>query len=133
MIEVKVALSVQVAGGPQVSIPTTVEVEAYEKIEVTVPASKEDKPGSVRLSLGKQLNFLLIKSSWFSKEKQELKYKIGEGGKEIQLDQPHLYLGEGAVSLFAAKDLETVTFTNSYKEEAQIEILTAGKAVLPAT
>ncbi|MDJ0734413.1 MAG: hypothetical protein QNJ47_10130 [Nostocaceae cyanobacterium] len=122
MINIKVQFSVQVSGGPQVSLPKEMEVEAYNKIKVAIEPQAD--PLVVEVAQG-TISFLLIKSSLYSSSEGELTYKVGNGN-EIQLDQPQIFLGTGAVSLLGT-DLKQMTFSNKYPDEdknkAEIEIL----------
>ena len=92
-------LNVIVAGGPKTSVSRSVEVDAYDKIEVTVP--KKGDPGadakkvSVQPSGAGKVKFLLITSTLYD---EKLTYKV-DGGNEIKLDAPQLFTGAGLVGL----------------------------------
>jgi hypothetical protein len=125
-------LNIQVVGGPTVLISKSKSVQAYDKIEVVIEAGSE-KSVDVQPGAADKVSFLLIKSSVYSSEQSVLTYRVSDGNSDfpdstqpakppIALDEPHLYFGLGAVSVFglAPKILE---FTNSTGTPAAIEIL----------
>lgn len=126
MVNIKVQFSAQFSGGPKVSISKDNEVEAYNKIEVAIEPQQDQV---VEVAQG-QISFLLIQSNLYSSSEAKLTYKVGD--KEIELDQPQIFLGAGAVSLLG-QDLKQMTFSNKYpaptadedkdKNRAEIEIL----------
>jgi signal peptidase I len=137
MATINVALNVQVQGELQIPIPPVfMNVEAYDKIEVNVPASGSDV--TVNLQPGVPpgaVSFLLIKSSVYnSGDAIKLTYTVG--GKDIPFDQPQVYLGTGVISLLG--DIKTIKFSNKSekpadkkdekKNDALIEILVGRKA-----
>jgi hypothetical protein len=132
MATINLTLNVQVASGPQIQITKPKSVEADDKIEVIIkPDNKEQaiqiQPGDANL-----VSFLLIKSSFYG---SELTYIVNDGGSNnnsanaIALDEPHLYLGTGAISVLgvAPKVLKFTnkppTDPNKKPQDAAIEIL----------
>src|SRR5690242_12133112 len=92
---INVGLSIQVEGGPQIPVPNVkIEVEAYDKIEVSVKSGSDlivdVQPGE------KAVSFLLIKSSIYTPadaaDDKKLTYKP-DGKSAINLDNPQVYLG----------------------------------------
>ncbi len=124
MATINLALNVQVAGGPKVLISKTKSVEAYDKIEVVVDSGVMEKPVEIQPGATAQVNFLLIKSSVYSQADPDptLTYKVNDGANDIELDEPHFYLGRGAVSILD-NDPNILKFTNNTGEQAAIEIL----------
>jgi hypothetical protein len=110
-------------GGPSVSGAGTVEVDAYVKASVTVPAGAtqavEILPGS-----GAPLRLLVIAPSVPS---ADLTYAAG--GADIALDGPHVLVGAGAVALLA-DPVGTLSFTNGTAADARVDIL-AGRDATP--
>jgi len=79
-----------------------------------------------------QVSFLLIESSVYS---SALNYVVSEGeptpdSSAIVLDQPHVYLGMGAVSALGVAP-KTLKFTNNSGKQAAIGIL-VGRDATPA-
>lgn len=133
MININLTLNVQVAGGLRdvLSLPKSIAVEAYDKLEVTVKPG-ETQEIAVQPGGANQVSFLLLKSSLFG---SEIKYVVNDGNTTnfpttgaIVLDQPfHLYLGTGAVSVFGIPP-KRLKFTNTHptgttNKDAVIEIL----------
>ncbi len=115
MVDVKVQVSAQVSGGPQVSLNEEIKVEAYNKIEVAIQPGDTDKVVNVAQGNKGEISFLLIKSNLYNSE-EKLTYKVGD--KEIQLDQPQIFLGTGAVSLLG-ENLNQIKFSNKHEKTTE--------------
>jgi hypothetical protein len=113
----------EVVGGPTLAGSGELEVEAYLKLAVTVPAGGtldvEVLPGG-----GGSVQLLVISPS---RPGEDLSYKIGS--EDVVLDGPHILVGAGAVGLLAAS-IGTLTFTNGGTEDTDISIL-AGRDATP--
>ena len=133
MATVNVALNVQVTGGPQMLVSKAISIEAYDKIEVTV------EPGTtqtveIQPGVANRVSFLLIKSNLYSENDatKKLTYVVNDGSVDaastIELDEPHLFLGRGAASVFGLAP-RVLKFTSTYvgtpttPNRAAIEIL----------
>ena len=134
MATINLALNVQVVGGPTVLISKSQSVEAYDKIEVMIEADSEGKSVEIQPGAAGNVSFLLIKSSVYS---SDIKYVVKESKDEeadpltaIALDEPHLYLGKGAISALG-KSPKILQFTNSTTTStpAAIEILVGRDAI----
>jgi hypothetical protein len=112
-----------VAGGPTLAANGTLDVEAYLKLTVTVPAGGsldvEVLPGG-----GGSVQLLVINPA---RPSEDLTYTVG--AEEVVLDGPHVLIGAGAVGLLAAT-VGTLTFDNAGAEDADIAIL-AGRDATP--
>jgi len=111
------SLNVQVPGGPTIAFSRSLTVEAYDKIDVTIPAftpaapgppATPDTPGKATVSVqpsgtGK-VQFLLITSSVYD---DRLTYKV-DGGTAVELDAPQLLTGDGIVGLLGNTQKEFV-------------------------
>ncbi len=141
MATINLTLNVQVVGGPKVLISKPKSVEAYDKIEVVVDSDGIEKSVEIQPGATTQVNFLLIKSSVYSQaeppDPPTLTYKVNDRTSDfpasdgIELDEPHLYLGRGAVSTLTVAP-KIFKFTNSSGEQAAIEIL-VGRDATPVT
>lgn len=94
-------VSVTVAGGPKVSLARSLDVDAYDKVDVTIPkaggpAGSNVVKVSVQPSAAGKVQFLLITSSVYD---DKLTYKVDGGAAEIKLDEPQLLGGDGLVAL----------------------------------
>lgn len=114
----------EVANGPSFSKATNINVEAYEKIDVVIPAAEQDLEVTVD---GSGLQFLAIRVDTPSPlpTPSQLLYKVNDAtATEIALDQPvQLMVGEGSISLLGANPLESLFFTNDGGDNATISIL----------
>jgi hypothetical protein len=115
--------AVQVSGGPTLARNGAIEVDAYVKLNVTVPAGGtqdvEILPGT-----GGNVQVLVISPAAPS---TDLTYQVD--GVDTPLDGPHVLIGAGAVGLLAAT-VGTLQFTNNTPEDAEISIL-AGRDATP--
>src|SRR5262245_65611124 len=88
----------QVVGGPIVAANGTLDVEAYLKLTVTVPAGGsldvEVLPGG-----GGSVQLLVINPATPS---EDLTYTVGT--EEVVLDGPHVLIGAGAVGLLRSEE-----------------------------
>jgi len=104
---------VQALKGPSVSATGTIEVDAYDKFEVTIADTVTQ---AVNLVPSGTVSVLLINPK---SPDQNLSYEIN--GNPVVLDAPHLLLGSGAVGLLGG--VTSLTFTNATGADAVIEIL----------
>lgn len=104
---------IQVLNGPSVSGAGSLEVDAYDKFEITVAASASQ---TVNLVPGDALSLLVINPKTPS---LDLTYAVN--GNDVALDGPQVLLGTGAVSLLGGAT--SLSFTNNTVVDAVIEIL----------
>ncbi|NOR43287.1 MAG: hypothetical protein GQ572_08100 [Gammaproteobacteria bacterium] len=123
------SLNVQVIGGPKVMASDTKEIEAYDKIEVTIEAGTTEQ---VEIQPGGdgRVQFLLIKSDTYSNDIEKLTYKVNELTTIIELDALQVFIGNGAVELLT-KPPEKLVFTNDLATPVSIEILVGRMAIVP--
>ena len=121
------SLNVQVIGGPKIMASDTKEIEAYDKIEVTIEAETADKEVEIQPGGAGRVQFLLIKSDTYS---EDLTYKVNELTKIIKLDALQVFIGNGAVELLTEPP-EKLVFTNDLTNPVSIEILVGRMATLP--
>ena len=121
------SLNAQVSGGPKVMASDTKEIEAYDKIKVTIEAETTDKDVEIQPGGAGKVQFLLIKSDTYS---EDLTYKVNELTKIIKLDALQVFIGNGAVELLTEPP-EKLVFTNDLTNPVSIEILVGRMATLP--
>lgn len=117
-------LNVQIAGGPGISANRSLEVEAYDIINVDVRATASppdtDKEIDVQPGGAGQVKFLAITSDRYG---DGLTYKVNSAGNpSIALDQPHVLAGEGAVGLMDSAPTK-LFFSTTLTEDASVLIL----------
>ena len=140
MTTINLALNIQVVGGPQIAISKSKSIEAYDKVEVSIDNGASDKKVDIQPGDVGQLTLILIKSNAYHDNQNSgtftLSYKVSDGNTDsssINLDEPQIYIGSGAISLFS-KDKDatpiapkllkfTCSSTDPNKKNAPIEIL----------
>lgn len=139
MAKIEVVISVQVTEDSGIKVPPTnlkqeFKVEAYDKIEFNI-ASGEEKTVEIINGDVTKVSFLLIQSSEYS---EKLIYGIsGSDEKTFKgFDQPHIYLGKGAISALStdpSKTPSSLTFKNTgdSQKKALIGILVGRDATQP--
>jgi hypothetical protein len=121
------SINVQVASGPRMSESKTMEVEAYDKFQVTIENGEVDKeieivPGTAKVF------FLSISSDKYNitaDANKNLNFKVNDAGNtSIDLDAPLLLLGKGATGILESGNApQKFFFSNSLGEDVRIEIL----------
>lgn len=115
---------VEVAEASTSSATHTLEAEAYDRIDVTVPtgtpntATVEVQPGGTG-----QVELFFMAASAYPEDGSgaaELTYEV-DGGGSVDLDAPLLVVGAGAVGLLG--DVNEVVFTNDSDEEIDVSIV----------
>jgi hypothetical protein len=103
----------QVLSGPSVSAAASMDVDAYDKFDITIADTITQ---AVDLVPAATISLLVINPQT---PDANLSYDLG--GTPVALDGPHVLIGEGAVSLLGGAT--SLSFTNSTGAEAVIEIL----------
>lgn len=120
--KISYAFKVQVAGGPAIGGSGSIEVDAIDELQVSLPATDPDTTMSVLVQPGNGAQVMVITSTAY----EDITYAVDGGGSHI-LDGPHVLFGEGAVSLLGATQ-NTFAFTNSGPADATISILVGRNA-----
>lgn len=113
------SFNVEVLEGPKVFDSQTIDVEAYDKVEVVIDAGASDLEVTVQPGGEGQVKFLMIRSSLYG---EDLTYKVNSNTTVIELDAPQLLLGKGAVKLLDSAPA-SLLFTNNTAENVTIQIL----------
>jgi hypothetical protein len=122
MASITYQVSVQVTGGPRISVTDTLKVDAYDVIDVSIAAassaSVEIEPAA---GAGRVLLLMIHADSY-----ADLTYEVG--GTKFTLDGPVLLAGKGSVGLLDSKP-GTIKFTNAHATAARpIHVLVGRKA-----
>lgn len=134
---VKWLFSVNPTNGPKLAPNGTLDVEAYELIDIDVAGGG----GTSALTLpapNSDLSLLMITASKYSTEDGLLTYTINGGGTDIQLDAPLCLIGKGAIEYLIAasggsSDPAELEFTNNIgtvEDTTAITILVGRKAIV---
>jgi hypothetical protein len=123
MAKIIVSGSIVVLNGPQIPFNRSIDVDAYDKIEVPVKAGAKDTKIELQPGAAGQVQFLAIVSDWYG---DDLSFKINNGPDKVILDQPILCMGTGGVGLFNSAP-KTLLFSNATTapaaKDANIQIL----------
>lgn len=122
-VNVNWVVNVQVVGGPKLPAADSLELEAYDFIQVDVEPEAADLEVEVQPGSTTGVSFLMIQATPFS---DQLSYTVNETeedeGTRFALDGLHLLVGSGAMSFLGAAP-ETLYFYNDGTETAQVSIL----------
>ncbi len=129
-VKINWSCNVQVINGPKLSGADTVEVDAYDNIEVTVPKKPSGPdPGkaTVEVQPGAQnkVMFLLIQAGTY--QGSPLTYKVDVSTKPVRLDAQQLMIGLGAVGLLDGAPTK-LHFENTGAADIPVRILIGRKA-----
>ena len=123
MADIKLTAGVVVANGPSLAVSRSVTLDAYDSINVVVPAGGS-KDVEVQPGGAGRVQLLFILSSSYS---DKLIYKINGGVDAFALDQPLLVAGHGGVALFTDPPTK-LTFSNADTTDSAVQIL-VGRSV----
>src|SRR3569833_804260 len=101
----------QAVNGPSRSAAGEMEVDAYDKLAITVADNASQQ---VDLVPNAKASLLIINPEYAS---TDLTYKVG--ANDIKLDGPQVFIGAGAVALLGGAT--SLTFTNHTGADAVIE------------
>ena len=119
------ALNVQVTQGPNLAAANQVEVDAYDKVNVTIAAGATDKSVELQPGGSGQVRFLFIRSSVYD---DGLTYKVNKTTNPAHTLNDLLVLaGKGNVALLDPAP-NSLFFSNSLAKDAAIEILIGRQA-----
>lgn len=129
MANISWSTSIQVAGGPTISITEgPIAAEATDRIEVPIAAGDADKVVDLQPGDADRIHLLSIKSSHYG-DGTNITFKTNDGtadSAKIKLSGPQFYSG-GAAALFE-KEPKVLKFSNASTSDAQIEIFVARDA-----
>ena len=99
------SVTADIPGGPKFNRSQTLDVQAYEHIQVTVPGGATAQKATIKIMpTGSKAQFLLVSSSVF--HASLLTYKLPSGTTDFVLDGPHLLAGGAIAILGQPKELE---------------------------
>lgn len=117
-------VDVRVQEGPRIGQSDTLEIEAYDKIAVTV--EPDDSYHEIQLQPGapSQIRLLLITANNYS---PDLLYGINgapaDDAAAVRLDGLQLFMGTGAVGLLGGDPPRSIHVKNQTGESVDLEIL----------
>ncbi|MDJ0666697.1 MAG: hypothetical protein QNJ61_05450 [Desulfobacterales bacterium] len=126
-------LSVEIEGGPKIEASRSVQVTAYDKVDVELPGAADlvsATPVSVDVlpdTAADRLEVLVLMSDHYG---PNLTYTVdGGGAADVLFDGPQTFIGDGAVGLLQAVP-QKIIFNNGLGEDvtARITILVGRQA-----
>jgi hypothetical protein len=122
-VKVNWVVNVQVVDGPKLPAADSLDLEAYDFIQIDVEAGAADFEVEVQPGSTTGVALLMIQAATFT---DEVSYTVNDteddGGTRFALDGLHLLVGSGAMGFLGAAP-ETLYFYNDGAEPAQISIL----------
>jgi len=118
--------TITIPNGPKMPLNRTLTVEAYDKIDVTVPSGTTDMTVDLQPSAAGQVLLLLVTSDWYG---ATLSYKANSAaGNPYTLDEPHLLTGKGAMAMLeSSAAISKLLFSNTTAgpsaKDAKVQIL----------
>jgi hypothetical protein len=113
-------LNAQVLGGPRFPGSGSMNVEAYDVIDITLAAGAAGTQIEVQPGGAGQVTFLMITADPYASA--DLSYTINGGATDIALDSPQLFIGSGVAALFGGAP-QTLELTNGTSDDTAIRIL----------
>jgi hypothetical protein len=127
MAKLNWSMTMQVSGGPTISAgQPDFDVEAVDRIEVTINAGDTDKVVKIQPGAAGNIHLLAIASDSYG---PKLSFKAGDSTNDspkVVLDTPQLY-ASGAVALFTVAP-QQLKFTNGGTDPANVLIFVARDA-----
>jgi hypothetical protein len=124
MPDIRWSVAVQIAAGPSVARSAALAVDAYDKVEVTVPAGEENLEVQIAPT-DADIRFLMMTATPVGAAPLDATYRVNDAaGDEHAIDSPLLLLiGAGAVGLMGAVPRSLFLTNNSGTQAVAVEIL----------
>jgi hypothetical protein len=103
--------------GPEIAASDAIDVDAYDKLEVTIPDAANKRAVNIAPVKWSSVQFLAL-----NPRKADASLTYESGGTKIPLDGPHFLVGAGAVKLLGNGDA-TLKFSNATGADAIVDIL----------
>lgn len=119
-VKLAYSLSIQVAAGPSIAASSSLEVEAYDKVQVLVADGESDRAVNIGPGGAGLMQFLSVTATDYD---SGLTYKVNDAAANaIPLDAPHLFIGAGAVGLLDNEPTQLL-FANATGSDVTVHIL----------
>jgi len=113
--------NVSVEGGPTLAVAQSLDVDAYDKFTVAVPAGDDDFAVSLGTVPAGSLHFLLVTGENLAAINPPLTYKVNGAGTEYVLAAPHVYASPG--QMVGLGEVTTLNFKNDTGDPATVQVL----------
>ena len=119
--------SLEIAAGPKLSLNRSIVVDAYDFIDVVIPAGTTDKEIALQPSKTTEIRVLAVTSDWYG---TTLSYKVTTTA--FTLEEPLVLTGKGALGLMGTDSPTSLKISNTTTgvnaRDARIQILIGRKA-----
>lgn len=112
MTKINFSYSIQITGGPTMARASTADVDAYDKIELTLDSGAADVVVDVQPGAATQVQLLALSSSLYD---GKVTYKVSDGAADkgpFTLDAPQLFSG-GAIAAIGVAP-KSLKFSNAH-------------------
>lgn len=121
MAQISLTVDVAVPNGPKLWFRRAVDVEAIDKIDLTIASKIKDQEVELQPGGAGQVQFLMIVAEPYD---ADLSYKVNKkAGDARVLDQPHCFTGAGAVSMLDGGAPTKLFLSNDTADDAKVQIL----------
>jgi hypothetical protein len=121
-------LNLEIQSGPKVLVAKTVQVDAYDRIEVTVPDASTEFPIDIQPGAVGKIKVLLIQSNRYG---DNLIYQVHDNTTPLRVLNDALFLtGKGSLDLLEdASALDKLLITNTTGQNVVLEIIVGRAAI----
>jgi hypothetical protein len=123
------SFNVQVAGGPRISQSSIIDVDAYDKFDISLDKTTVDRTVEVQPGTADNIKFVVITSDNYEAITCKVDPNATTKGPVFKLDGPLILIGSGASSLLGQgqKQLE---FVNASSKAASVSIMIGRAAAI---
>ncbi|MBN1428169.1 MAG: hypothetical protein JXB07_07280 [Anaerolineae bacterium] len=128
---IAISSSIKIPNGPMVPLSQTLTVDAYDKIDVTIPANTTEQEVQLVPAASPPVSFMLVASDWYggnlsytANAKKSATVPPAPPLPSFNLDSPHLLMGRGALTMMVDSGVpQTLYFDNQSGNDAHVVIL----------
>lgn len=124
-INATVNLTIQISGGPTISIPWPIAADAFDRATFKIPKNTPKLDVPLQPSGGDKVLLLLITST--PKYTDKVTFQLDPGNPAFKLTQPQLISGSDMVNTLS-KTPSTVTFKNDGPDDVTVDLFVLRRA-----
>jgi len=111
MAKINYSMNIQVMGGIKVNVVKSIDAEATDTIDVTIPKGGAETEVQVLPANAPEVSFLMVTADGYG---DTLGYTLTAGGAtSYTVDGPHLLIGKGSVGLLGTPLPTSLFFKNT--------------------
>ncbi len=119
--KIKYNFGLSITGGPSDTFSGELNVDAYDKLSVTVSKGPSGTATANLQPLDGKVQLVYIKKPKIEDPAGKVTYKVDSGTDAIELDNNHILIGSSIIGKIGF--FKTLTFTNTFPEDIVVEIL----------